>query len=366
MDVGPKGWVSIPLHPAIVPGYTVHERAVVFHVNFLLSKPHRHERLAFISLSLFPFTPHLLPPPIAPQHRPAKKKIRCTADVEAWQNSTTFANLITFLTGLNDSVKGKSLTQGRAEASGGAAVQALLAVLAELRSWIAEIPLEDLHSQRYGNKAFRTWHTRVAEKAATHMTSVLSAGGASTEKSEEIAVYWKDAFGNDTRIDYGTGHELNFAVTLYCFTKLDCFPQSDMSALVTTVFAEYIALMRQMQGHYLMEPAGSKGVWGLDDYHHLPLYWGASQLIDNQEVSPATAEKLCHENAKEYLYLDCISWILKNKTGQFHENSPTLSSLSSLQWTKINKGMMKMYIGEVLGQWPVVQHLCFGTLFPYE
>jgi len=37
--------------------------------------------------------------------------------------------------------------------------------------------------------------------------------------------------------------------------------------------------VRRLQTVYRMEPAGSQGVWALDDHQFLPFIWGSSQLI---------------------------------------------------------------------------------------
>lgn len=70
--------------------------------------------------------------------------------------------------------------------------------------------------------------------------------------------------------------------------------------------------------------------------------------------------------SKDYLYLDAIKFIKEVKSGSsFAETSPMLNDISALpSWEKINGGMLKLYEGEVLKKLPVIQHLCFGSLFP--
>lgn len=48
------------------------------------------------------------------------------------------------------------------------------------------------------------------------------------------------------RIDYGTGHELNFMVFLFCINKLNPFKKENYDSLVHTVFYDYIFTMREI------------------------------------------------------------------------------------------------------------------------
>ena len=49
----------------------------------------------------------------------------------------------------------------------------------------------------------------------------------------ELLPYLCTSFGNERRIDYGTGHETNFVIWLYCLHLLDVIKEGDMTAMVS-------------------------------------------------------------------------------------------------------------------------------------
>jgi len=168
------------------------------------------------------------------------------------------------------------------------------------------------------------------------------------EAIPELKVYLTESFGSYERIDYGTGHELNFVVFLLCLVKLQVYKQEDFKALINKVFQRYLTLMRKIQLIYVLEPAGSHGVWGLDDYQHLAFLFGASQLVKNDQgyiPDSIHSESTLSKESDDFIYFGCISFIKQVKKGvPFGEGSPILNDISAVvNWEKVSQGLMKMF-----------------------
>jgi serine/threonine-protein phosphatase 2A activator len=76
----------------------------------------------------------------------------------------------------------------------------------------------------------------------------------------------------------------------------------------------YFLLVRRLIETYTLEPAGSHGVWGLDDTSFLPFLLGSGQLKE-QPSAPPTASIMLPEVVKaqqeKNLYFAAIAWINK-------------------------------------------------------
>ena len=108
-----------------------------------------------------------------------------------------------------------------------------------------------------------------------------------------IQPYVLTSFGSFTRMDYGTGHETSFALFLLCLALLrflEPAPRIERQ-LVLHVFVRYLRLCWRLQDVYRLEPAGSHGVWGLDDYSFLSYVFGSAQL--RGECGLARRSQLC-------------------------------------------------------------------------
>ena len=103
---------------------------------------------------------------------------------------------------------------------------------------------------RFGNKAFRTWMDRVIASADEDIMVIGTAGNPEfkhfARAVPELKGYLTDSFGSYERIDYGTGHELNFYIFLFCLCKLGIFGIDDYQVLINRVFQRYMILMRRV------------------------------------------------------------------------------------------------------------------------
>ena len=99
--------------------------------------------------------------------------------------------------------------------------------------------------------------------------------------------------------------------------RLDHRRTRHLSQVLSDVYfseSRYFALIRRLIETYTLEPAGSHGVWGLDDTSFLPFLLGSGQLRD-QPSAPPTASIMQPEivKAQEHrnLYFAAIAWINK-------------------------------------------------------
>ena len=106
--------------------------------------------------------------------------------------------------------------------------------LDELTKLVDEVPPVD-QPMRFGNKAFRTLIDRMNENIDERIK-----GFCRSENFEravpELRVYLQESFGSYERIDYGTGHEMNFVVFLFCMFAIGAFQASDMVCAINKVF----------------------------------------------------------------------------------------------------------------------------------
>ncbi|OAA55237.1 phosphotyrosyl phosphatase activator [Niveomyces insectorum RCEF 264] len=294
-----------------------------------------------------------------------------------------------------------------------APVARLQELLAHLKSLVAAAP-PDPGPRRFGNASFRTWHRFVNEAVTKDklLEKYIDLSNIPPAGHEELQDYFLGSFGSAQRLDYGTGHELSFLAFLGGLWKIGVFATTDAEeselgglndgegverSLVLGVLEPYFRVVRTLILTYTLEPAGSHGVWGLDDHAFLPYIFGSAQLTRplraSGDATIATRPVVYNEPTPQEgsaprvppplailkpdvvasqrtrnLYFAAIGFIHDVKRGAFWEHSPVLYDVSGIRdgWGKINKGMLKMYHAEVLAKFPVVQHFPFGSLFSWD
>lgn len=294
-----------------------------------------------------------------------EKRLTTDKDVEIWTDSTTMKSLVEFVTNLADSVKGCENTHYKEPVS--EAVQSTMQILNKINELVDKYPvIQDAHTSRFGKVEFRDFYDDLQANAREMVAAAYpSLNG---DQIEELSVYLYESWGNKRRIDYGSGHELNFICFLYGLYVYEVFDlEKDDVNLVLKVFVEYLRIMRILETKYWLEPAGSHGVWGLDDYHFLPFLFGAHQLATHRHLRPKSIhnEEIVEMFMDKYIYFGCVAFINSVKTASLRWHSPMLDDISGVKtWAKVAEGMIKMYRVEVLSKLPIMQHFYFGNFLP--
>lgn len=287
-----------------------------------------------------------------------KRRILTEKDLELWLKSDVHNELLKFVENLADSVKGKP---SDTECNESVIINQLIQLLDEIVIIISHHPVQDKVSSRFGKPEFRDFYDEVNDSSKDLLGKIMT-----KDQAFEVSTYFNESFGNRTRIDYGSGHELNFLCFLLCLYKLDLIKPDEFTPLVLKVFTKYIETMRILQKEYWLEPAGSHGVWGLDDYHFLPFLFGASQLSTHPHLKPKSIHNpdMVEMFWKKYMYFECIHFINEVKTTTtLRWHSPMLDDISGVKtWSKVAEGMIKMFKVEVLSKLPIIQHFFFGSI----
>lgn len=301
---------------------------------------------------------------------PVQKRIGDESSFKLWEASGARRELAAFVARLNKSCVGRPNV--RVEDATGAP-RKLMDALQAVASACDRFAPEPGEARRYGSPKFRAWHAWLSEAGPSLVAAAI--GRASPELSARLGA----SFGDPTRVDYGTGHELAFVTFLFCAHKLGALTDADVDGggACRGIFAEYVRTCRIVQKCFGLEPAGSLGVWALDDYQMLPFVFGSAQRCrreGSQDNSPAawadeeTGDVAAGalDDAASCMFLEAVDFVkacTAHAPAPLVTVAPILFNTSMNPWHVINRRVLRLWDEEVLGRKPVVQHLLFGEIF---
>ena len=297
----------------------------------------------------------------------AEKKISTPDLLAVFTRGQTYKLILDFIKSLQYSVRQKKVSD--IPTTTNKCLLGFKDLFKELSLILDEVP-PFKENQRFGNKAFKVWYEKFEERYKNIISNTILKNQPNDKLIIELESYFMDCWGSRMRIDYGTGHELNFLCILLILFQTGYYKEEDFPYTVLVVFFDYILFVRKIQKTYNLEPAGAIGVWGLDEYHFLPFLFGAAQLIHNPDISPKSIhdDNIIKAYENEYMYLNCIKYIKSVKSGgSFSEYAPMLDTISNVPiWDKVANGLVRMYEDEVLKKYVVVQHFYFGSVLPFK
>eukprot|EP00518_Triparma_eleuthera_P008367 CAMPEP_0182483342 /NCGR_PEP_ID=MMETSP1319-20130603/41134_1 /TAXON_ID=172717 /ORGANISM="Bolidomonas pacifica, Strain RCC208" /LENGTH=311 /DNA_ID=CAMNT_0024685141 /DNA_START=20 /DNA_END=952 /DNA_ORIENTATION=+ len=305
-------------------------------------------------------------PPLLPSTPPSvplpRRLILSPPDLLSFQKSNAYKSLLSYVasitSALSSSTAAQAAMRGTVKGSSTGVTERLVEVMEMLHDWARAVPASSKRA-RFGDPQFRVFSSYVSSHGPSLLSYVqtslpslpsspISPPSPPSTSVHNLLPHLASCFGHPTRLDYGTGHELSYLILLFSLR----LPPLD----VPEAFEAYLGVTRCLQEKFYLEPAGSHGVWGLDDYHLLPFLFGSSSLSSPASGSaPKDALDPSWSPLPTNLYSTSLRHTLALKSSApFHVVSPTLHSLTSIPtWSKVAAGLMRMWKAEVLDKFVV-------------
>lgn len=308
------------------------------------------------------------------------KKINTLKDVSQFKISQAYKNIVTFVDLLCEHIQGTgNKVFNQKYALEHEVFKKCSELIDELEKRCEQTDLNLAQSAgtlRFGHVAFREWFDDMKRTCKEFIDELVTLQDDNLKA--ELLTYLTESFGNRMRIDYGTGHELNFIIFTMGLSYLvdqvggdSNLNQTKLKAFVThhgwdihSLFAQkYLRLVRKVQTKFRLEPAGSRGVYNMDDFQFLPFLFGAAQLSGikyipaNDFYNPDQVDMF----KSDFIFLEAVDFILNNKRGPFNEHSYTLWNFSNLgSWEKLFRRIRVKFTDDILEPFPIIQHFLFG------
>lgn len=121
------------------------------------------------------------------------------------------------------------------------------------------------------------------------------------------------------------------------------------------MISSYCDVIHYLIRRFSLEPAGSHGVWGLDDHAFIPYILGSAQftppvsegcnqvtegsLPNAPKPTVVTDQSTVKLLARDSMYFGAVNFIYEVKKGPFWEHSRVLFDISGIDkgWAKINQ-----------------------------
>ncbi|XP_017044227.1 serine/threonine-protein phosphatase 2A activator [Drosophila ficusphila] len=299
-------------------------------------------------------------------------RVQSSTDLEAWQASKAYFALITYLNDVSTLIQGVRSSDTFPVSQN---IRRLTAIFDKLDDMIQANPPAPANpapkssvSLEPGNKSYRRWaHCMLRD---IYQMVEKAVPPSKCRHVNELGAYLSGAFGSSTKIEYGTSHELSFLFFVCALFKAEILDrEEDLAASALILFDRYLKFVRRLQVTYSVTSSNWHGGYSLDKFQFVPFIWGFAQLCHEAPFSPRKMldEQTIEQYKREFLLIDCVAHMANTYIGTFARHSSQLWSLAALSsWTKCHRGLMLMYMDDILLDIDNLNALRFGELMSFE